>query len=122
MEGQDDHLQSGEDKATELENEHHQGTISKDSTKKSIQDEIADTVNNTEEEVGGEANVQSNKEEDTDDEDNQMPTELDDASKKGSLIIYMDVNSTETTGAEPEIIEDVSQKKTSMKHLTLKKE
>ena len=84
-------------------------------SEKSIQEDIADTVNITEEEVGGEAHVQSNEEGDTEDQDNQMPTELelDEAStrrQKGVLIIDMDVHSTETTGAEPEIIEDVSRK------------
>ena len=77
QEGQDDHLESGEDKATDVENMRHQGTISKDLTVKLIQKEIADTVNITEEEVGGETHVQCNEEEDTDHEDNHIPTELE---------------------------------------------
>ena len=63
---------------------------------------------------GGEAHVQSDEEEDTD-EDNQMPTELelDEAStrrQKSVLIIDMEVNSTYTMGAVPEIIEEESKK------------
>ena len=42
MEGRDNQLESGEDKSTELEIE-----LSKDLTKKSLQEEIADTANIT---------------------------------------------------------------------------
>ena len=70
MEERDDPFESVDDKATELESKRHQGTISKDSTENLIQEEIADTVVITEEEFGGDAQVQSNEEGDTDEEDN----------------------------------------------------
>ena len=82
MQGRDDHLEREDGKATELESMRHQGTISKDSQEKLIQEKIADMVITTEDEVDGEAKLQSNEERVTDEEDNQRPTdlELDEAS------------------------------------------